>query len=76
MSKKNSEKEYPPACLLGRDPEHSQNCQASWCFCCGWNSHEARMREILFAAKGLTMCSDGLRRLVMPARNDVKEETK
>ena len=34
------------------------------------------MREILFAAKGLTMCSDRLQRLVIPARNDVKEETK
>ena len=76
MTKKSSEKVYSPACLLGRDPEHSQNCQASWCFRCGWNAHEARLREILFAAKGLTMFSDGLRRLVIPARNDVKEETK
>lgn len=74
MTKKNSEKVYSPACLLGRDPKNSQVCQENQCWRCGWNAHEARMREILFAAKGLTMCSDGLRRLVMPARNDVKEE--
>ena len=76
MSKKNSEKEYPPACLLRRDPKNYPNCEATGCLRCGWNAHEARMREILFAAKGLTMCSDGLRRLVIPARNDGKEETR
>ena len=64
----------PPECLLHN--KNIQRCSESRCFRCGWNAHEARLREILFAAKGLTMCSDGLRRLVIPARNDVKEETR
>ena len=64
----------PPECLLHN--KNSQLCSESRCFRCGCNVHEARVREILFAANGLTMCSDGFRRLVMPARNDVKEETK
>lgn len=76
MSRKNSEKEYPPACLLRRDPKNYPNCEASGCWRCGWNAHEARYRQRLAAAKGLTLCSDGLRRLVMPARNYVKEESK
>lgn len=75
MTKKKEEcYQGPPECLLHN--KNIQLCSESRCFRCGWNAHEARMREIQFAAKGLTMCSDGLRRLVMPARNDVKEETK
>ena len=64
----------PPECLLHN--KNIQRCSESRCFRCGWNAHEARVREILFAAKELTMCSDGLRRLVIPARNGVKEETR
>ena len=60
----------PPECLLHN--KNSQFCSESRCFRCGWNAHEARLREILFAAKGLTMCSDGLRRLVMPERDGRK----
>ena len=76
MASKNAEKVYSPACLLGRDPKNSQVCQENQCWRCGWNEKENRNRLILLSVKGLTLCSDGLRRLVMPARNDVKEETK
>ena len=73
MTKKKEEcYQGDPECLLHN--KNSQLCSESRCFRCGWNAREARMREILFAANGLTLCSDGLRRLVIPARNDVKEE--
>ncbi|MGM9584388.1 MAG: hypothetical protein ACI3V1_02510 [Faecousia sp.] len=75
MTKKKA-REFPTECLLRRDPKNSQVCEESQCWRCGWNEQEARYRQRLLAAKGLTMCSDGLRRLVMPARNFVKEESK
>ena len=71
-------KKIPPkyTCLLGRDPETSRVCEENQCCRCGWNEREARFRSMLLAVKGLTLCSDGLRRLVMPARNYQKEESK
>lgn len=75
MTKKNEEcYQGPPECLL--HDKNIQRCSESRCFRCGWYEPEARSRRMLLAAKGLTMCSDGLRRLVLPAINDVKEETK
>lgn len=76
MTKKKEAREFPTECLLQRDPKNSPVCEESQCWRCGWNEQEARYRRMLFEAKGLTMCSDGLRRLVMPARNYVKEESK
>ena len=76
MTKKTEAREFPTQCLLRRDPKNSPVCEESQCWRCGWNEQEARYRRMLFEAKGLTMCSDGLRRLVMPARNYVKEESK
>lgn len=76
MTKKKEAREFPTECLLRRDPKNSPVCEESQCWRCGWNEQEARYRQRLAAAKGLTMCSDGLRRLVIPARNDVKEETR
>lgn len=64
----------PPECLLHN--KVIQRCAMSQCYLCGWNEKENRNRMILLSVHGLTLCSDGLRRLVMPARNDVKEETK
>lgn len=57
----------PPDCLLNN--RNIQLCSESHCFRCGWNEKEDRNRRMLLAAKGLSMCSDGLQRLVMPARN-------
>lgn len=76
MTKKKEARELPTECLLRRDPKNSPVCEESQCWRCGWYEPEARSRWMLLAAKGLTMCSDGLRRLVMPARNYVKEESK
>ena len=66
----------PPkyTCLLGRDPETSRVCDENQCFRCGWNEREAAFRRDLLQVKGLTLCSDGLRRLVMPAIKFEKEE--
>lgn len=64
----------PPECLLHN--KNIQLCSESRCFRCGWNEQVARLRWELLAVQGLTMCSDGLRRLVMPATNNVKEESK
>lgn len=64
----------PPECLLHN--KVIQRRAMSQCFRCGWYEPEARSRRMLLAAKGLTMCSDGLRRLVMPARNpDCRSDT-
>lgn len=57
----------PPECLLHN--KNIQPCSEIRFFRCGWNVHEARMLEILFDDRGMTMCSDGLQRLMMPARN-------
>lgn len=76
MTKKKEAREFPTQCLLRRDPKNSPVCEESQCWRCGWNEQEDRNRRMLLSVKGLTMCSDGLRRLVMPARNYVKEESK
>lgn len=62
-------------CTFGRDPETSQVCVGCQCLHCGWNEKEALFRRMLMKENGLTLCSDGLRRLVIPARYQ-KEETK
>lgn len=68
MTKKKEECcQGPPECLLHN--KNIQLCSQIQCFRCGWYEPEARSRRMLLAAKGLTMCSDGMRRLVMPERN-------
>lgn len=74
MTKKKDSFQSPPDCLLHN--KNSQFCSESHCFRCGWNEQEDRNQRMLLAVKGLTMCSDGLRRLVMPARNFAQEEAK
>lgn len=76
MTNKKESREFPTECLLRRDPKNSPVCDESQCFRCGWNEQEARYRQRLLSVNGLTMCSDGLRRLVLPERNFVKEESK
>lgn len=52
-------------CLLGINPENSPKCVPQECRTCGWNSREAELRRAYLKAHGLTLCKDGLWRLVI-----------
>lgn len=67
-----SEEKKPPFnCLLGIDPDASQKRKPSECPECGWNKPVADRRRAYQREHGLTLCADGLRRLVM--RKEVKK---
>lgn len=62
-------------CLLGIDPKEVQKCNASECPTCGWEAAEAERRRAYLHECGLTLCADGLRRLIIP-KNGGNEEMK
>lgn len=62
-------------CLLGIDPKKVQKCNASECPTCGWEAAEAERRRAYLREHGLTLCADGLRRLIIP-KNGGNEEMK
>lgn len=55
----------PLICLLGIDPAKSSKCKPSECAACGWEAAEAARRTQYIKEHGLTLCADGLRRLIM-----------
>ena len=62
----NNRQEKPPLkCLLGIDPEKTQKCKPSECASCGWEAAEAARRREYVKEHGLTLCADGLRRMVV-----------
>lgn len=65
-----SKKQY--VCLLGIDPATSPKCNPSECRTCGWEAAEAERRTEYRKKYGLTLCGDGLRRLII--RKGQKEE--
>lgn len=61
-----SKQQKPPLiCLLGIDPEHSSKCKPSECASCGWEAAEDERRREYMKEHGLTLCADGLRRLII-----------
>lgn len=52
-------------CLLKRDPKTSPTCKPSECVHCGWDETEAACSNYQLKKNGLTLCEDGLRRLVI-----------
>ena len=52
-------------CLLGIDPVKAQKCKPSECASCGWEAAEAARRRAYIKEHGLTLCADGLWRLVI-----------
>jgi len=52
-------------CLLGIDPATSTKCHPSECPTCGWEAAEAERRAEYQRKYGLTLCGDGLRRLII-----------
>lgn len=62
-------------CLLGINPKEVQKCNASECPTCGWEAAEAERRRAYLHEHGLTLCADGLRRLIIP-KNGGNEEMK
>lgn len=59
-------------CLLGIDPATSTKCNPSECPTCGWEAAEAERRTEYRRKHGLTLCDDGLRRLII--KKGAKEE--
>jgi len=51
--------------LLGIDPAKSEKCKPSECPTCGWEAAEAERRTEYQQEHGLTLCDDGLRRLII-----------
>lgn len=62
-------------CLLGINPKKVQKCNVSECPTCGWEAAEAGRRRAHLHEHGLTLCADGLRRLIIP-KNGGNEEMK
>ena len=68
----NNRQEKPPLkCLLGIDPEKTQKCKPSECASCGWEAAEAARRREYVKEHGLTLCTDGFRRLIIKKENDM-----
>lgn len=63
-------------CLLGIDPATSKKCNPSECPTCGWEVEEAERRRTYTREHGLTLCEDGLYRLIIPKRNGGIEKMK
>ena len=66
----NGDKSYK--CLL---PEASRRKECDGCDRCGWEAAEAERRRAYLHECGLTLCADGLRRLIIP-KNGGNEEMK
>lgn len=66
----NGDKSYK--CLL---PEASRRKECDGCDNCGWEAAEAERRRAHLREHGLTLCADGLRRLIIP-KNGGNEEMK
>ncbi len=50
-------------CLLGKEGT-SNHCKGA-CGTCGWNPKVEKARSAQIEANGLTLCSDGLQRLII-----------
>lgn len=66
----NGNKSYK--CLL---PEASRRKDCGGCDHCGWEAAEEERRRAYLHEHGLTLCADGLRRLIIP-KNGGNEEMK
>lgn len=44
------------------------------CTHCGWNAEEAEHRKKLLTEKGVTLCKDGLQRLIITREKNEKTE--
>ena len=54
-------------CALGKSPQTHPQCKAGECPGCGWHPEEIKRREKLLETYGLTLCEDGLHRLILCA---------
>lgn len=64
----NGDKSYK--CLL---PEASRRKDCGSCDHCGWEAEEAERRRAYLHEHGLTLCADGLRRLIIPKNGGTEE---
>lgn len=56
-------------------PEKAKKKDCSGCDRCGWEAAEAERRRVYLREHGLTLCADGVRRLIIP-KNGGNEEMK
>lgn len=54
--------------------ERTCSVDSTSCTHCGCNAEEVEHRENLFSEKGLTLCKDGLKRLIITRDENKKSE--
>lgn len=54
-------------------PEKAKKKDCSGCEHCGWEAAEAERRRAYIREHGLTLCADGLRRLIIPKNGGTEE---
>lgn len=54
-------------------PEHAKKKDCGGCDRCGWEAAEAERRRAYLRKHGLTLCADGLRRLIIPKNGGTEE---
>lgn len=55
-------------CIQKYDPQDHEMCgNGKHCRHCGWNENICRTRNQYIAEHGLTMCKDGIERLIIPS---------
>ena len=60
-----------PLCILEKAPGADTKCKKTAdCTRCGWNIKEAARRHKYLRKHGLTLCADGLYRLIIEAAPD------
>lgn len=52
-------------CTLTETAKAEAKCSPWKCYCCGWNADEMARRNRQIKAEGLTLCEDGLERLII-----------
>lgn len=61
-------------CTLDPQAAERNFCRPEQCSYCGWGREERARREAYTEEYGLTLCADGLRRLVMKEKDGKGEE--
>ena len=56
--------------------EDNSACEKRNCEECGWNADIIHRRQLLLKKNGLTVCTDGLHRLVLPKSMRKQSESK
>lgn len=61
-------------CMLGKSPKTHPTCSETSCRSCGWEKTEHERRQKILREQGLTVSSDGLKRLMIGGRKHEDSE--